>query len=306
MRGGPCAAGPSGKLGPPWRRGLNWPRCATSIRLTRSAAEGKPCRPRQGPGAEEETEDEKWTRLGEIRRVAATECWRGKGPLEVPPVRIARGPDVTQGFVLRRSNRETRRGDYKRQLVSVVKNGMDWLRSDFAVGIMAISFVTLFLLSFPWLGAAAGTYYALDSLGQFKPEVVYLVALIGEVAGGLVFALGVIDWSVDEISPLFNLACVGGFLPAGTLAFALMVKASLSRRQQSTQAIVGVTLGEEEEEEEEEMGGKTSCASSGNRYPEVYPSGLDPTKASAAATEAGRLRRRASAALQNKVFDPGR
>ena len=41
-------------------------------------------------------------------------------------------------------------------------------------------------------------------------------------------------------------------------------------------------------------------------YPEVNPSGLDPTKASAAATEAGRLRRRASAALQNKVFDPGR
>ena len=69
---------------------------------------------------------------------------------------------------------------------------------------------------------------------------------------------------------------------------------------------MGTTLGEEEEKEEEEMGKKTSCASSGNRYPDVNPLGLDPTKASAAATEAGRLRRRASAALQHKVFDPGR
>ena len=42
-----------------------------------------------------------------------------------------------------------------------------------------------------------------------------------------------------------------------------MVKALLSRRQQSTQVNVGATLGEEEEEEEEELGNKTSCASSG-------------------------------------------
>ena len=54
------------------------------------------------------------------------------------------------------------------------------------------------------------------------------------------------------------------------------------------------------------MRNDTSCASSGNHYPDVNPPGLDPTKASAAAAEAGRLRRRASAALQYKVFDPGR
>ena len=65
------------------------------------------------------------------------------------------------------------------------------------------------------LGRSLGAYYALDSFGQSKPEVVHLVALIGEVAGGLVFALGVIDWSVEVIPPLTNLACVGGFLPAG-------------------------------------------------------------------------------------------
>eukprot|EP01048_Picozoa_sp_COSAG05_P001311 COSAG05_NODE_43_length_25931_cov_49.314636_24_plen_125_part_00 len=44
MRGGPCPAGPSGKLGP-WRRGLNWPSCATPSRLTKTAAGGKSDRP---------------------------------------------------------------------------------------------------------------------------------------------------------------------------------------------------------------------------------------------------------------------
>ena len=47
------------------------------------------------------------------------------------------------------------------------------------------------------------------------------------------------------------------------------------------------------------------CLSSGNRYADVNPSGTDTMKTSAAAAEAGRQRRRASADLQFKVFDPG-
>ena len=66
----------------------------------------------------EETEDGRWTWLGEIRRVAATECWKGRGPLEVPSVRVARGPNGTRGFVLPRSSGTARGRDYKRQIVS--------------------------------------------------------------------------------------------------------------------------------------------------------------------------------------------
>ena len=100
MRGGPCPAGPSGKLGP-WRAGLNWPRCATPSGLTyidivQTAAGGKSDWWFWSRVTAEETEDVRRTRLGEIRRVAATECWRGRGPLEVPTVRVARGPDGTR------------------------------------------------------------------------------------------------------------------------------------------------------------------------------------------------------------------
>ena len=64
-----------------------------------------------------------------------------------------------------------------------------------------------------------------------------------------------------------------------------------------------MTLGVEEEGIEEGLEDK--CLSSGNRYADVNPSGTDTMKTSAAAAEAGRLRRRASALQQNKVWDPG-
>ena len=70
-------------------------------------------------------------------------------------MRVARGPDGTHGFVLWRSSRATGGGDYK-QLASVVRKGADWLCSDFAIGLMAFLLVILFLLSFLWLGVAAG------------------------------------------------------------------------------------------------------------------------------------------------------
>ena len=73
------------------------------------------------------------------------------------------------------------------------------------------------------------------------------------------------------------------------------------RTEESTPALgVEVGGGEEEKEEEDEP----SC---GNRvYPDANPLGADVVLfRSVAAAEAGRQRRRASADLQFKVFDPG-
>ena len=83
--GGPCAAGPSVKLGP-WRRsGLNWPCNATSSRQTKTAAEGKPAQPFLGRAAGGRGRgDEHWGRLGDARR-AAIRC--PKGDSDAPPYR---------------------------------------------------------------------------------------------------------------------------------------------------------------------------------------------------------------------------
>jgi len=85
MRGGSCAAGPSVEVGPSWRRGLNWPRCATLYGLNRTAEGGKSPPSFWSSATEVGTEDEKWTRLGETQRVAVMECWRGRGSQPVPP-----------------------------------------------------------------------------------------------------------------------------------------------------------------------------------------------------------------------------
>jgi hypothetical protein len=65
-----------------------------------------------------------------------------------------------------------------------------------------------------------------------------------------------------------------------------------------------LTLGVEEVGEEEEK--EETGVPSGTRVYPVCPPGADAASSSSAAAEAGRLRRRASAALQYKVFDPGR
>ena len=62
---------------------------------------------------------------------------------------------------------------------------------------------------------------------------------------------------------------------------------------------------------DEEEGGKSSPSPIGNLgHQDVNPLGVSEKDAAtvpnAAAAEAGRLRRSASAKLQNKVFDPGR
>ena len=70
------------------------------------------------------------------------------------------------------------------------------------------------------------------------------------------------------------------------------------------EAVPTLSAKEEEEEEEKEEESLQSC---GNRvYPGVNPPGTDVVLfRSVAAAEAGRQRRRASADLQFKVFDPG-
>ena len=94
MRGGPCAAGPSVKLGP-WRRcGLNWSHGATSSRLTQRAAEGKSARPFRGYAIGGRGRgDEQWSWLGDARRAAVLLCPKGGGVKAPPTACIARGPE---------------------------------------------------------------------------------------------------------------------------------------------------------------------------------------------------------------------
>ena len=142
----------------------------------------------------------------------------------------------------------------------------------------------MLLLSFPWLGAMAAVLSVLDSLEQVKAEMMYSAAVTGEAAGGLVLVCGSVDWERMEAFPpqAFRLVCVGCVPLTGTTAEAAPA--------------LGVEEGGVEEEKEETSG------PSGD----ANPPGADAASSSSAAAEAGRLRRRASAALQNKVFDPGR
>ena len=306
MWGGPCPAGSCGKRGPSLRRG-SWPRCATSSRLNRTATEGKSLPPFWSSEKEVGTEDEKWTRLGETRRVAVLECWRGRGSQLIPPVRIARGPNGTKGFVLRRSSKT---GEWGERLKALMSRGANVLRSDFAIGLMVTFFGLLFVLRHPWLAASVTVFFALDSLGQSRPELTHKIGFVGELAGGLVLALGVADGSWEVFQLLIQRGFEGilsddstGFILAGVVAFSLFTGELLLRNPRDTPAATTLTLGVEEVGKEDGLEDK--CLSNGNRYADVNPSGTDTTKTSAAAAEAGRLRRRASALQQNKVWDPG-
>ena len=246
--------------------------------------------------------EEQWSWLGDARRAAVMKCPRGGGGVRSPPTAcIARGPDGTKGFFPRRTRRVAKVEETCTKAEASSDEGFP--RLDFALGLGGFLVAILLAVSFPWPAAAVVTFFGLDEIGQVKPELVYNLAAVAEAAGGLVLVLGAADWGVEALAAVFRLVHLGGVC-AGFTALALVAGECLLRRLRTEET--ASTLSEEEEEEEEEMGGKTSCASSVNHYPDVNPSGLDPTKASAAATEAGRLRRRASAALQNKVFDPGR
>ena len=83
------------------------------------------------------------------------------------------------------------------------------------------------------------------------------------------------------------------------------------RRRKSAAAKIAAIPAEEEQvdiDEQEQSRAyleQTSNLHSMNWDADVNPLGTDTTKTSAAAAEAGRLRRRASALQQNKVWDPG-
>ena len=105
----------------------------------------------------------------------------------------------------------------------------------------------------------------------------------------------------------FRLVCAGGVPLAGSCATAIVLIAGeyVSRRlRREYKAEATLTLGVEEVGEEEEK--EETGVPSGTRVYPVCPPGADAASSSSAAAEAGRLRRRASAALQYKVFDPGR
>ena len=304
MRGGPCAAGPSVKLGP-WRcNQSNWSYCATSSRLNKTAAEGKSAQPFWScPAGGRGRGDEQWGRLGDARRAAVLLCPKG-GDVKAPPTAcIARGPDGTKGFVLRRARRAG--GGVQHREAKAMKGTevlREVLRSDFALGLVGTFFVVLFVVSFPWLGAAALMFFVLDSVGQLKPEVTHFVAAILELAGGLVLVLWIADWGLVASSVAFRLVCAGGVPFAGAIFLAIAAGEYLLRRSLGAEATP--MLGVEEEGDEEEK--EDSDVPSGTRVYPVSPPGAKVATSSAAAAEAGRLRRRASACRQYKVFDPGR
>ena len=97
---------------------------------------------------------------------------------------------------------------------------------------------------------------------------------------------------------------VGGFPLAGLVALSLVTGELLSRSPREITATTATTQGVEVEGKEEEE--ESRCGPSGNRiFTDVNPSGIETSRTSVAAAETGRLRRRASALLQNKVWDPG-
>ena len=108
---------------------------------------------------------------------------------------------------------------------------------------------------------------------------------------------------VEVLATAARLFSLGGVLPAGVLALALLAGVCVSRdTEKETTATLGVEEGACEEEVQET---DVSCGNQASL--DVNPLGADAAllPATAAAAEAGRLRRRAAAALQNKVFDPG-
>ena len=130
------------------------------------------------------------------------------------------------------------------------------------------------------------------------------VAIARSVAGGLVLVLGAADGGMEVLTTAARLFSLGGVLPAGVITLALLAGVCVSRdAEKETTATLGVEEGVcvEEEEVTDEPGGNQV------QYLDVNPLGDNATSlpATAAAAEAGRLRRRAAASLQNKIWDPG-
>lgn len=246
--------------------------------------------------------EEQWSWLGDARRAAVMKCPRGGGGVRSPPTAcIARGPDGTKGFFPRRTRRVAKVEETCTKAEASSDEGFP--RLDFALGLGGFLIAILLAVSFPWPAAAVVTFFGLDEIGQVKPELVYNLAAVAEAAGGLVLVLGAADWGVEALAAVFRLVHLGGVCSGLTVLALVAGECFLRRlRAEETTPTLGVEVeGEEEEKEEEDV---LSC---GNRvYPAVNPSGDDVVLfRSVAAAEAGRQRRKASAVMQFKVFDPG-
>ena len=222
--------------------------------------------------------------------------------MQTPPTAyIARGPDGTKGFVLRRTQEV---GKEKTEPHASTLKSTDFLSSDLGIGIAAILLTVLFGVLLPWLAATIAFLLVLDYLGQYKPDIVHAIAATSEVAGGLVLVLGAADEGMEILTTAARLFSLGGVLPAGVLILALLAGVCVSRdTEKETTATLGVeerVCVEEEEVTDEPCGNQVYCL-------DVNPLGANatPLPATAAAAEAGRLRRRAAALLQNKIWDPG-
>ena len=132
---------------------------------------------------------------------------------------------------------------------SMRKKGWELPSLDLLIGLAGFLLAVLILVSFPLLGAAAVVLFGFVSLGQIYPKLVYAVAKTGEVAGGLVLALGLADKGIEGLIASARLVCAGGMSAAGFLFLFLMMGAWASRDvPHETTTTSGVEEGECEEE----------------------------------------------------------
>ena len=186
----------------------------------------------------------------------------------------------------------------------VNKKGLVFPSLDLLIGLLGFLSVVLILASFPLLGAAAVALLGFVSIGQMYPKLVFAIAKTGEVAGGLVLALGMADKGIEVLVASARSVCAGGVSAAGFLSLLLMIGTwALRNASQETTTTLGVEEGECEEEKEE----YDLSSENRPRRVDVNSHGVNAARlpATVAAAEAGRLRRVASAMLQNKVWDPG-
>ena len=187
----------------------------------------------------------------------------------------------------------------------VNKKGLVLPSLDLLIGLLGSLSVVLILASFPLLGAAAVALLGFVSIGQMYPKLVFAIAKTGEVAGGLVLALGMADKGIEVLVASARSVCAGGVSAAGFLSLLLTIGTWASRNaSQETTTTPGV---EEEGECAEEKEEYDLSSENRPRRADVNSHGVNAARlpATVAAAEAGRLRRAASAMLQNKVWDPG-
>ena len=92
----------------------------------------------------------------------------------------------------------------------VNKKGLVLPSLDLLIGLLGSLSVVLILASFPLLGAAAVALLGFVSIGQMYPKLVFAIAKTGEVAGGLVLALGMADKGIEVLVASARSVCAGG------------------------------------------------------------------------------------------------